>query len=358
MRAGAGVVLLLVLACQSASSVPRPRPDAAGIVFDDAAPAPSPDSAAAFTDVVVTFHLNVQDFSYPAESIAVVTKALDLHERLGIPVDIYLATWMVDLYEAHAPALLARLFASPLVNVCYHTRPPVPYRANFPDWLGLEGMSEEARRTAIRAYETHGLDLSTGASTAAEGGYGKLARLYGRPAPVVGDEANSAVLQASVDGVFKELGASFVIAHGRAASLGEMRNGLYLKPEARDVKLFTTDASLDGDLCVTKATAGEIFDCERAACLATPGVRPPCVVGIKMHDDDFFAEDSAWLTVYGKKDRPDWNPNLKSPLLDEAARAAMWKRYEDTVTYAASQKGRTMAVGIRQLAAGLGVSLR
>jgi hypothetical protein len=351
---------LLGIAACGGQSIPPP-PAAAG----DAAAAPvtadaalAGPEAAAFTDVVVTFHLNVQDFSYPAESIAIVTRALDLHERLGIPVDVYLTTWMVDLYQTQAPALLSRLFNSPVVNVCYHTRPPVPYRANFMDWLGLAGMTEEARRATIRSYETHGLDLKMGTSTTAEGGYGKLARLYGRPPPVVGDEADNAVLQASVDAVFKELGASFAISHGKNAMLGETRNGLYIAAEQRDVKLFTTDGSLDGDLCVEKTTAAEIFECERAACLATAGLRPPCVMGIKMHDNDFFAEDSAWLTVYGQKGRPPWNTNLKSALLTEAAQAAMWKRYEDTVTYAAGQKGRTTAVGIRELAARLGVTLR
>jgi len=351
--------VLGILGCGNASApAPGGADTGAPPMADAATGMASGDAATALTDVVVVFHLNVQDFSYPAESIAVITRALDLHERLGIPVDVYLTTWMVDLYQAQAPALLSRLFASPLVNVCYHTRPPVPYRANFLDWLGLAGMTEEARHATIKHYETHGLDLKTGASTAAEGGYGKLARLYGRPPPVVGDEAENAVLQASVDAVFKELGATFAVSHGKNATFGDMRNGLYIAAEQRDVKLFTTSGSLDGDVCVEKATAAEIFECERAACVASAGARLPCVMGIKMHDNDFFAEDSAWLTVYGKKGRPDWNPTLKSPLLSDAAQAAMWKRYEDTVTYAAGQKGRTNSVGIRGLAAMIGVTLR
>jgi hypothetical protein len=35
----------------------------------------------------------------------------------------------------------------------------------------------------------------------------------------------------------------------------------------------------------------------------------------------------------------------------------MWKRYVDTVAYAATQRDRTRAVGIRQLAAPLGLTL-
>ncbi len=43
--------------------------------------------------------------------------------------------------------------------------------------------------------------------------------------------------------------------------------------------------------------------------------RPPFVAGIKMHDNDFFAEDSAWTTVYlakGARQGPPWNTALKS----------------------------------------------
>ncbi len=45
------------------------------------------------------------------------------------------------------------------------------------------------------------------------------------------------------------------------------------------------------------------------------GGRAPFVAGIKMHDNDFLAEDSAWTTVYlakGARQGPPWNTALKS----------------------------------------------
>src|SRR5688572_479697 len=72
------------------------------------------------------FVLNTQDFAYPQYSAAVLTRALDLHESLGVPFDVYLTTWMVDLLQG-APELARRLVGSPMVSLGYHTRAPLPY---------------------------------------------------------------------------------------------------------------------------------------------------------------------------------------------------------------------------------------
>jgi hypothetical protein len=73
----------------------------------------------------------------------------------------------------------------------------------------------------------------------------------------------------------------------------------------------------------------------------------PYFVGVKMHDNDFFAAQSAWLTVYvdGGK-RPNWNPSLQSPLLSQAEQDAVWAMYEQTVVYVASQRDRIGTVNL------------
>ena len=73
----------------------------------------------------------------------------------------------------------------------------------------------------------------------------------------------------------------------------------------------------------------------------------PYFVGVKMHDNDYFSTQSAWLTVYvdGGK-RPNWDPNLKSPLLSQAEQDAMWAMYEQTVIYVASQNNRIGMVNL------------
>lgn len=278
------------------------------------------------------FALNTQDFAYPQHSADIVWRVIDLHESLDVPIDISLTTTMVDLYEAQYMDLLRRLFTSHVVCLGYHGRPPLPYHSDF-DWLGLAAMSSDQQRSTIYNYETHGLDLVTGQPTLAAGGYAKLASLAGYAPPSVGILVEGATLQASADAVLAQLGAQFGVVHGRAANLGDRRNELYVRPEHYDLKLFQQAGR----------SAATVLDEAMAAAPAAAGGRAPFVVGIKMHDNDFFAEDSAWTTVYlakGARQGPPWNTALKSALLSASAQQEMWDLYESTVRYAASIRGR------------------
>ena len=58
---------------------------------------------------------------------------------LGVPLDISLTTWMVDLLQ-QSPDLARRLVTSPMVCLNYHTRPPQPYHVNY-DWAGLSALT-------------------------------------------------------------------------------------------------------------------------------------------------------------------------------------------------------------------------
>lgn len=296
------------------------------------------------------FALNTQDFAYPQQSADLVWRVIDLHESLDVPIDISLTTTMVDVYEAQYMDLLRRLFTSPVVCLGYHGRPPLPYHSDF-DWLGMSRMSSDQQRSTVYAYETHGLDLVTGQPTLASGGYAKLVSLAGYAPPSVGILVDGATLQASADAVLSQLGAQFGVVHGRAANLGDKRNGLYVRPEHYDLKLFEQ----------VGRSATTVLDEAMAAAPATAGGRAPYVVGIKMHDNDFFAEDSAWTTVYlakGARQGPPWNTALKSPLLTSEAQRQMWDLYESTVRYAASIRGRVPIANSRDWQRLLGISGR
>jgi len=292
------------------------------------------------------FALNTQDFAYPQNSADLLWRVIDLHESLDVPIDISLTTTMVDVYETQYRDLLRRLCTSDVVCLAYHGRPPLPYHSDF-DWLGMSTMSTSQQRSTIYSYETHGLDLVTGQPTLAAGGYAKLVSLAGYAPPSVGNLVEGATLQASSDAVLAELGAQFGVVHGRAANLGATRNQLYVRPEHYDLKLFQQVGRQAGDV-VEEAIA--------AAPLAAGG-RAPFVVGIKMHDNDFFAENSAWTTVYlarGARQGPPWNTALKSPQLSASAQQDMWGLYETTVRYAASIRDRVPIVNSRAWQAWVG----
>lgn len=345
---------LLLLAAAGCGSVPDAADlDAGARAGDDAAAACT--RSPVFTDTVAMFHLNVQEYGYFDQAVEIIERVLALHEELCVPLDVYLTTWMVDGLDG--TALLDDLITSPVVSLSYHTRPPVPYRVDFleggEDWYGLLANDDhDWRYGVIRGYEEHRLALDTGESdTSQVGGFLKLTQLYGRAPYVVGDAAE-VPLQAVVDEVFSDLGVTFVIARPDGGShLGDTRNGVPIKPEAVDAKVFLytdEDAALDGDACITHDDGGDVYDCEIERCAADtePGA---CTVAFKMHDNDFIAVDSWWLTVYWRH-VPPWDPTRLAVELDDDAKAAMWTRYEQVVRRAAERQDEVGLVGARDWA--------
>ncbi|NBO65279.1 MAG: hypothetical protein EBU88_10630, partial [Acidobacteria bacterium] len=244
------------------------------------------------------FSINVQDFSYPEKSIATVNRILDIHEKHNIPVDIYLTTTMIDLFEQLSPQLVQRLKTSSVASVSYHVRPPKPYYTNF-DWAGLGTKSTTEQFSTILNYETHGLDLTTGMPTAASGGYQKLKDVLGYAPWAATAQADGGLAQQAAL-VFKSLGSRFRVNHGSASNLGDKRDGIYIRPEHHDLLLFQTVGQ-----DVRTVVENGITQAHQAA-----GAKAPYFVGIKMHDNDFFAVDSAWVTVYvNSPRRPPFNPS-------------------------------------------------
>ncbi|GAB4461871.1 MAG: hypothetical protein OHK0041_25590 [Anaerolineales bacterium] len=300
-----------------------------------ATPAAAPTAAPVNVNDYAIFSINVQDFSYPEKSAAVLERIITLHEIYKVPVDIYLTDVMAQIYAEQFPQLLERLKTSPVVAISYHYRPPRPYANNY-DWLGLRNMRADELYQTILRYETHAVDPVTGQTTEAAGGYQYVASLIGYPPYAASSISDNAEIDTAILRVFKELGAQMTVVHGRTLNLGDTKKGLYIRPEHYDYMLFQnvgTDPAVSFENALNEAHHSQ-------------GVAP-YFVGVKMHDNDFFAEQSAWLTVYldGGK-RPNWNPSLRSPLLPQSEQDAMWAMYEQTVIYVASQKNRIGVVNL------------
>lgn len=291
----------------------------------------------------LTFTLNTQDFSYPDESAALVTRVLDLHEALGVPLDVSFTTTHAELFAKQYADLWNRLKSSGMVALSTHTRAPKPYASHF-DWAGMGSQSLASQQALVQAYETHGLDPASGQPTAAEGGFAKVKALAGYAPFSIGSMPDGAVADA-VCGVLAGFGARFTVAHGQAVNLGDRARGLLLKPEHVDLKLFE---SVGRDPAAVLEEA--LLEAQAAA-----GAKPPYFVGVKMHDNDFFSVDSAWITVYTNDGKavltPPWDIARKSALLSETERRAVWEHYEAAVRYAADLRDRVGLVNLRDVAA-------
>ncbi len=288
----------------------------------------------------ISFTLNVQEFLFVEEGIETVNKVIDLHEQYNIPIDIYLTTAIVQIYEEQAPELLERLKTSNVVAVSYHVRPPLPYYSNY-DFLGLDEMNEEELYETIVNYEEHALDLNSGLSLENEGGYEYLKQLIGYAPLCVGTQAGTGVVAETVSRVFKEKGVMFTVVHGNSFTpydsgeclsirqdmkLGEKRYDIYIRPENVDLRLFQCLDKDVGDVIedgFSYFNSGQVF------------------LNIKMHDNDFYSEKSAWTTAYLGGPRKAFNAGDfnyldykdETLLLDTEAREEMWDLYEEAVIY-------------------------
>ncbi len=297
----------------------------------------------------LTFSLNVQDWSYPDLSADVIDRAVTLHETAGVPVDVFLSTTMVDLYQSNYPALFSRLLTSPVVALSYHTRPPKPYYENY-DWAGLASMTSNQVYNVVTNYETHGLDLVTGLPTSASGGYAKLRALAGY-APFIVGALTTTQLKGPVHTAFSKLGSRLAVVHGSSVNLTNRTvYGMYEKPEHVDLRLFETNYDgLSPAVILTNA-----FQWARSS----NGAAPPYFTGVKMHDNDFFAVDSAWVTVYQNGSHvPPWTNayTLKSALLSTNEMTNLWNRYEQMVRYVGSNQMRYTALNARGILSRLGI---
>jgi hypothetical protein len=163
-----------------------------------------------------------------------------------------------------------------------------------------------------------------------------VASLIEYPPYAASSLASDANIDDAIMRVFNELGALMTVVHGRALNLGDEKKGLLVRPEHYDYMLFQN---------VGKDPARSFENALNQA-HNSQGISP-YFVGVKMHDNDFFATQSAWLTVYvdGGK-RPNWDPTLSSSLLSQTEQDAMWAMYEQTVIYVASQSNRVGIVNL------------
>jgi hypothetical protein len=294
------------------------------------------------------FSLNIHDWGDIGESVAAVTRVLDIHEKYGVPVDLYFTDPLFRLYVKQAPELIDRLKTSTVATVAYHIRPPVPYYPGF-DWLKLSGYSDKDMYNLVMDYETHALDLSTGRPTDEPGGYKYVADVIGY-APIGVGSVGMGRVGDVVGSVYHDLGAEFMVEHGKTYALGqEAKGGLLYRPEDVALKLYeSAPRTQDGGAVIEDAVDGTNPSASRI------------FVGIKYHEDNFYyTAGTPWLPVYyAGKDRdetldPPYNLSLgttggrmQTALEDKQD----WDLYESAVKFVSEHSDEYHAVNLRDLA--------
>lgn len=269
---------------------------------------------------IATFTLNIQDFSYPELSAALLTRLVAAHEERHIPVEVFLTTTMIDIFSEDYPDLWQQLTTSPVVDLSYHFRPPVPYHNVSSETIDWSSLSAEEAYELVYAYETHGLDLETGEPTDELGSFAKLASLLGHSPTCVGAAATAPAAKA-VHQVFADLGVRCIVENATYTDLGEYLESFWIRPQHVDVKLFEQ----------LSTPSQQILDEAKETASQIEGAVAPYFLNVKMHDNDFFATDSAWTTVYlapgARRDGPPYDTSLASDLLSEAEQQNVYDAY-------------------------------
>jgi len=280
----------------------------------------------------VSFSLNWQDFHYTNESAAYLNAILTLHEEYQIPLDVFFTTWQTDVIEQY-PDLMGRLLSSALVVQGYHVRPPKPYASNFL-WGDITNAATD-KGALVFDYETHGLDLVTGLPTTNSGGFAKLTALQGYAPVCVGALAPGSVA-AAVYGVFSNLGARMFVQHSPPVNLNtdETTTHLPYRPEHRDWKLIGVWDPHPDDPQPTTLTQA----IAEAHNTVTNGGSAPWFVGIKLHDNDLFAEQSQWTLVYSNAWSRPWDPTRSAPALETGEQVERFAFYAALVAEAAGRR--------------------
>lgn len=275
------------------------------------------------TDRYVLFTVNTQEFIYADKSVETLERIMDIHEQYNVPVDVYLTEDIARIYAATAPALVKRLKDSTLVAISYHYRPPHPYHSSAYDFLGLDTMSAEALYTTLLDYEEHATDPETGQTTDEPGGYQFVKDLFGY-APVVVGMATDRKTGDALGKIYKEKGATFIVAHGSKYSPGEERYGLLIRPET--IEIIMSEYSGKNPETFIPALWKEQTD--------------GGFMNIKVHDNDLIATQSAWLSVYLKQ-KPPYNlarGTENRTVLTAEEQKEWWTLYENTVRFVSENR--------------------
>lgn len=312
------------------------------------APAPTVTKPTPLKSTVYTsFVINVHDWTEPAQSIATVNRLIDLHEQYKVPVDLYLDDGVDQIFEQQAPELFMRLESSPYVAVSYHIRPPTPYYGIFHSEY-FDEMSHDQLIASLTDYETHAIDFVTGKTTSAPGGYQHLKELIGyAPYVVAYADGKSSVSKALAE-VYKGMGAQFVLHHGDATSFGSTINGLYLRPEDEEFKVYEHNKPITSD---------EIFSTINAGLPATR----PAFLNLKWHENNFYSSGTGWAGIYYEPNGKDVKP--LSPPYDlslasttqsdktDAQEKIQWDRYEGMLQYVLAHSDTYTVINARDVAA-------
>ncbi len=346
-----------------ASSRPERRTDAAGAQAAPAGPRGARRSSSAATAQTVppakgyiTFVINTHDWVNLGDSADIVLRLIALFEKHHVKGDFYLTSPLVHRYARSRPDVIRRLRDSGM-TISYHIRPPHILYPGFNQ--NLLQMAPDQMAATLRDYETYQLDLATGRLQRDQpGGYQYVAQVFHRKPVSLGVPTPRPFVRRIARRVYRELGAKMIVEyHETGAKIDrpfEYVDGLLIRPSDFSVKSWTAPGDREtfrgrGHAWWNMQLTPRAADYNPAAYLKKrlaewSAPRPPFITCL-IHENNFYRRHATpWALIYYadfRKTRPLQPPfNLHARDASFARspreRRAIWKAYEQLVSYAAA----------------------
>ncbi len=323
-----------------ASATPLPSPGGRGDGGEGvASPTPSPIPLLPLGEEqigegIISFIINVHDWTHPAESTAILLQLVDLFERFSVRGDFYFTAEITrELAENH-PEVIERLKTSNM-TISYHVRPPHPLYNGFD--ARLKGLDDATLYQTLLDYETYALDLTTGdLDRSRPGGYTYVAQIFGRNPVVAPTPNNDWSIKDTAQRVYASLGAQMtLIYHEEGTKLEqpfETVNGLLVRPSDFSVTRTTTVDGTDNfwwnkmsapnaaDYNPTRMLKNLLADWQRRTG-NSPYRRLPFIT-VLIHENNFYRRGAeGWSSIYfemkgAKRGNPlpaPWNLSAPDP---------------------------------------------
>ncbi len=298
----------------------------------------------------ITFAVNVHDWVNPENSGDALVGALAAFEKNHVRGDFYFTEPVARALAEKRPDVIERIRESDM-TVSYHIRPPHPLYPGFD--RGLRALDDVELKQTLLDYETHRLDLRTGAfDPKEEGGYAYVKRLFGRDPVVASIQNGDQRLRSAALQVLRGLGARMTIAYHESGTDPERpfeaQQGLWIRPSDFSVTRWATENMRKENFWwnMIATTRGAGFDpVERLKRLLGEwqGSRAPFVTAL-IHENNFYNRGpEAFTAIYWEgedKSRParppyDLSTRGSSQVRPEREQEKILAAYEALVAYAA-----------------------
>lgn len=273
--------------------------------------------------------INTHDWYYHDKSAETLDRIIDILTKYGVKGEFYLTDGIFRTYEEHHPEIIQRLIDTGM-TISYHLRVPHPVAQRSALTRTLLAMGRDDLMATLRQYETHALNLKTGAyDKDIAGGYAHIKERIGYAPPVLGMNPFDDRLRDLELTVLKEMGLRMWVRKHSGDILEMTDRGVLSRPS---------------EFAIEKVGGHFWWEQNQAYDPATLLAGAQGYGVVLVHENNFHSAQPGWKQVYYKdltsKPKPKHSPwdttatEAGFQVYSPEHVAQIWANYESFVKWA------------------------